>query len=191
MKAYDLRGESKDYLPANQGRGVEVVQTPCSGQEYKQTIEVRYLDGAATADRYISIEKPRRLQRACACFQLYKMEIYNRTGVRSRLKVRLLNVKWSRHHSMVAWCRARTRFLITEYNGFTTPRCSNASGHGNGKPTNTRCRTLTRFQEHRVDSARTEYIFCEIRSLEERVPQRVMFGEHVGVWSYSGGLEKD
>ena len=32
----------------------------------------------------------RRLQRAWACFQLYTVEIYDRPGVRLRLKVRLL-----------------------------------------------------------------------------------------------------
>ena len=49
-----------------------------------------YLGGAITADRELSIEITQRLQRAWACFQPYNMEIYDRPGVRLRLKVRLL-----------------------------------------------------------------------------------------------------
>ena len=53
-----------------------------AGQAYKQTIEFVHLGGAITADRDLSIEITRRLQRAWACFQRYKMEIYDRPGVR-------------------------------------------------------------------------------------------------------------
>ena len=59
-----------------------------AGQVYKQTIEFVYLGGAITADRDLSIEITQRLQRVLACFQRFKMEIYNRPGVRLRLKVR-------------------------------------------------------------------------------------------------------
>ena len=38
-------------------------------QVYKQAIEFVYLGGAITADRDLSIEITRRLQRAWACFQ--------------------------------------------------------------------------------------------------------------------------
>ena len=61
-----------------------------AGQVHKQTIEFVYLGGAITADKDLSIKITRRLQRAWACFQRYKMEIYDRPGVRLRLKVRLL-----------------------------------------------------------------------------------------------------
>ena len=63
------------------------------GQVYKQTIEFVQLGGAITADRDLSIEITRRLQRAWACFQRYKMEIYDRPGMRLRLKVRLLQAE--------------------------------------------------------------------------------------------------
>ena len=63
------------------------------GQVYKQTIEFVYLDGAITTDRDLSIELMRRLQRAWAYFQRYKMEIYDRPGVHLRLKVRLLKAE--------------------------------------------------------------------------------------------------
>ena len=64
-----------------------------AGQVYKQTIEFVYLGGAITADRDLSIEITRRLQRAWVCFQWYKMEIYDRPGVRLRLKVGLLKAE--------------------------------------------------------------------------------------------------
>ena len=97
-----------------------------ASQVYKQTIEFVYLGGAITADRDLSIEITRRVQRSWACFQRYKMEIHDRPGVRSRLNVRLLKAEvvetllygcmtWSPnkpdydrlrrvHHSMVLRC---------------------------------------------------------------------------------------
>ena len=95
-------------------------------QVNKQTIEFVHLGGAITADRDLSIDITRRLQRAWACFQRYNMEIYDRPGVRLRLKVRLLKAEvvetlrygcmtWSPkkpdfdrlrrvHHSMILRC---------------------------------------------------------------------------------------
>ena len=64
-----------------------------AGQVYKQTIQFVYLGGAITAGRDLSIEITRRLQRAWACFQRYKMELYDRPGVRLRLKVLLLKAE--------------------------------------------------------------------------------------------------
>ena len=64
-----------------------------AAQVYKQTIELVYLGGAITADRHLSIEISRRLQRARACFQRYKMEFFYSPGVRLRLKVRLLKAE--------------------------------------------------------------------------------------------------
>ena len=61
-----------------------------ASQEYKQNNRVCVLVGAMTADRDLSIEITRHLQRAWACFQRYKMEMYDRPCVRLRLKVRLL-----------------------------------------------------------------------------------------------------
>ena len=64
-----------------------------AGQVYKQAIEFVYSGGAITADRDSSIGITRRLQRAWACFQRYKMEIEDRPGVRLRLQVRLLKAE--------------------------------------------------------------------------------------------------
>ena len=79
-------------LETNGGRKVSFTIN-AAGQVYKQTIEFVYLGGAITADRDLSIETTRRLQRAWACFQRYKMEIYNRPGVRLRLKEGLLTAE--------------------------------------------------------------------------------------------------
>ena len=68
-----------------------------AGQVYKQTIDFVYLGGAITADRDLSIEITRRLQGAWACFQRYKIKIYDRPGVRFPLKVRLLKAEVSIH----------------------------------------------------------------------------------------------
>ena len=59
------------------------------GQVNKQKIEFVYLGGAITADRYLRINITRRLQKAWACFQWQKMEIYDHPGVRVLLQVRL------------------------------------------------------------------------------------------------------
>ena len=51
------------------------------------------MGGAITANKDLDIEIKQRLQRAGACFQRYKMKIYDRSGVRLRLKVRLLKAE--------------------------------------------------------------------------------------------------
>ena len=53
-----------------------------AGQVYKQTLEFVYLSGAITAGTDLRAETMRRLQRAWACFQRYKVEIFDRPGVR-------------------------------------------------------------------------------------------------------------
>ena len=62
------------------GGGKVSFTTNAAGQVYIQTIEFVYLGGSITADRDLSIEITRRLQRAWACFPRYKMEIYDRPG---------------------------------------------------------------------------------------------------------------
>ena len=79
--------------PQTKGGGKVSFTINAAGQVYKQAIEFVYLGGAINADRDLSIEITRRLQRAWACFQRYKMEINDRPGVRLRLKVRLLKAE--------------------------------------------------------------------------------------------------
>ena len=93
VRAYGLQGENKDYVSANQRRGEGVLDNQCSRPGIQTKIEFVYLSGAITADRDLGIEVTRRLQRAWACFQRYKTGIYDRPGVRLRLKVRLLKAE--------------------------------------------------------------------------------------------------
>ena len=50
-------------LQANNGRKVSVVIN-AAGQVYKQTLNFMYMGGAIIANRYLSIDITRRLQRA-------------------------------------------------------------------------------------------------------------------------------
>ena len=70
-------------MPGSQRRGECVLNNQCS-QPSIQTTEFVYLGGATTADRDLSIEITRRLERAWACFQRYKMGTYDRPGVSLR-----------------------------------------------------------------------------------------------------------
>ena len=108
-----------------------------AGQVYKQTIDFVYL-----GDRELSIEISRRLQRAWACFQRYKMEIYDRPGVGLRLKVRLLKAEVIETllYGCMTWSPNKP---MTGYDGFTTPCSSDASDGGNGSATTTPYRTPT------------------------------------------------
>ena len=62
-------------MPADYRWGEVSFTINAAGQVYQQTIEFVYLGGAMSADRELSIEMIRRLQRAWACFQRFKMEI--------------------------------------------------------------------------------------------------------------------
>ena len=170
-----------------------------AGQVYKQTIQfVVYLGGAITADRDLCIEITRRLQRAWACFQRYKMEIYDRPGVRLRLKVRLVKAEvvdtllygcmtWSPnkpdydrlrrvHHSMLlrrlGWRKRKRDDLTLSY-------------------ADALAKTASESIEAIVRKRRILSAGFVARMGEERLPQRVMFGEFVGDKGYSGGQEKD
>ena len=113
------------------GGGKVSLTINAASQVYKQTMEFVCLDVAITADRDLSIGIMRRLQRAWAYFQRYKIEIYDRPGVRLRSKVRLLKAEvaetllygcmtWSPnkldydrlrwvHHSMLLRCLGRRK----------------------------------------------------------------------------------
>ena len=87
---------------------------------------------------------------------------------------------------------------MTGYDGFTTPCSSNASDGGNGSTTT----TPLPYADALAKTA-SESIEAIVRKLgifsagfvahmgEERLPQRVMFGELVGGKGYSEGQEKD
>ena len=169
-----------------------------AGQVCKQTIEFVYLVGAITADRDLSIETTRRLQRAWACFQRYKMEIYDRPGVRLGLKVRLLKAEvvetllydcmtWSPkkpdydrlrrvHHSMLLRCLGWRKRKRDDH----TLSYADALA-----------KTAPESIEAIVRKRRILFAGLVARMGEKRLPQRVMFGELVGGKGYSEGQEKD
>ena len=184
-------------MPGNQRRGEGVLHNQCSRPGI-QTIEFVYLGGAIIADRDLSIELTRRLQRAWACFQRYKMGISDRPGVRLRLKVRLLKAEvvetllygcmtWSPgkpdydrlrrvHHSMLLRClgwrkRKRDDHPLSYADALAT--------------------TASESIEAIVRKRRILFAEFVARMGEERLPQRVMFGELVGGKGYSRGQAKD
>ena len=84
---------------------------------------------------------------------------------------------------------------MTGFDGFTIPCSSDALNDGNGGATTTpaivrlhACQDI--FQEHRGDSACTQYV-VRARMGKEHPPRTVMFGELVGGKGYSGRQEKD
>ena len=87
--------QEKTEIMCLQTQGVDKVSftSNAAGQVYKQTIGFVYMGRATTADRDLSTEIWRRLQRAWACFQRYKMQTYYRPGVRLRWKVLLLEAE--------------------------------------------------------------------------------------------------
>ena len=90
-RVYGLRGQNGDHVSSGQRWGGVSSTINAAGEKYKQRIEFLYLSGAISADRTLDVEITRRLQRAWVCVQRYKMEIYDRPGVRLRLKVRMLS----------------------------------------------------------------------------------------------------
>ena len=83
------------------------------------------------------------------------------------------------------------------YDGFTTPCSSDASDGGNGGAATTPYRTpaLAKTSSESIEAIvrKRRILFTGLVALmgEERLPQRVMFGELVGGKGYSGGQEKD
>ena len=192
--------EAKSEIMCLETKGGEKVSFTinAAGQAYKQTIEFVYLGGAITADRDLSIEITRRLQRAWACFQPYKMEIYDCPGVRLRLKVRLLKAEvvetlldgcmtWSPkkpdydrlrqvYHSMLLRCLGWRKRKRDDH----TLSYADALA-----------KTASESIEAIVPKRRILFAGFVAHTGEERLPQRVMFGELVGGKGYSGGQEKD
>ena len=166
VRACGLRGENRDHVLANQRR-MEGVVHQCSRPGI-QTIEFVYLGGAITADRDLSIELTRHLQRARACFQRYKMEIYDRPGVRLRLKVRLLKaeVVEALLYGCMTWSPNKPDYdRLRRVHHFMLLRCPGWRKRKRDDHTLSYADALAKTaSEHRGDSAQTEDIVCGIRS---------------------------
>ena len=69
VQAYGLRSNNRIICLGTKDGGNASFTINAASQVYKQTTEFVYLVEATTADRDLSIEKTRRLERAWACFQ--------------------------------------------------------------------------------------------------------------------------
>ena len=127
------------------GGGGGVVHHQCSRPDIQTNDRVVYLGGAISADRELSIEITRHLQRAWACLQRYKMEIYGRPSVRVRLKVRLLKTELIERlrYGCMTWSPNKSDY--TGYDRFTTPCSFDSLDGGNGSAMTTPSRTPTRL----------------------------------------------
>ena len=169
-----------------------------AGQVYKQTIEFVNLCGAITADRDLSIETTRRLWRTWVCFQRYKMEIYYPPRLRIRLKVRLLIaevvethfygcITWSPKKPDYDWLRRVHHYILLRCLGWRkrnrddyTPSYADALA-----------KTASQSIEAIVRKRRILHVGFVARMSEERLRQRVMFGELVGGKGYAEEQEED
>ena len=69
VRAYGLRGENRDYVPATQKAGGRCFSPSMQPARYtNEQSSFVYLGGAIIADIYLSIEITQRLQRAWTCF---------------------------------------------------------------------------------------------------------------------------
>ena len=157
-----------------------------------------YLGGAITADKDLSIGITWRLQRAWAYFQRHKMEIYYRPGVRLRLKVRLLKaeVVETLLHRCMTWSPNKPEYdRLRRVHHSMLLRCLGWRKRKIDDHTLSYADALAKTASENIDAIvrkrRILFAGSVERMGEERLPQRVMFGELVGGRGYSGGQEKD
>ena len=156
------------------------------------------MGGAITADRDLSIEITRLLQRVWACFQRYKVELYDRPGVRLRLKVRLLNaeVVETLLYGCMTWSPNKPDYdRLRRVHHFMLLRCLGWRKRKRDDHTlsyaDALAKTASESIEAIVRKRRILFAGFVARMGEERLPLRVMLGELVGGESYSVGPDKD
>ena len=147
-----------------------------------------YLGGAISADRELSIEITRCLQRAWECFQRYKAEIYDPQGVRLRLKVRMLKavietllygcVTWSPNEPDCDRLRRAVHPMLLV--GWREQKRNNHTL----SYSNALARTDFESIETTVRSRRVLLAGFEARMGEERLSRRMMFRDVYGVRIY-------
>ena len=180
------------------GGGKASFTISAAGQVYKQTIEFVYLVGAITADRDLSIEITRRLQRAWACFQRYKMEIYDRPGVRLRLKVRLLKaeVVESLLYGSMTWSPRKPDYdRLRRVHHSMLLRCLGWGKQKRDDDSLSYADALTKTASESIEAIvrkwRILFAIFVAHMGEDRLPQMVMFGELVGGNVCSGERDMD
>ena len=132
-----------------------------AGQAYKQTVEFVYLGGAISADWNLrSVEVTRRIQRAWACFGRYKMEIYDRSSVRLRRKVRMLKaeVLETLLYGCVTWSPSKADYGRLRKAHHQTRCSSDTSDDGSENTKTTSCSSMpTRFSGQIPRALRQRY----------------------------------
>ena len=189
--------EAKTEIMCLQTKGGRKVSftVNAAGQVYKQTMRFVCLGGAITADRELCIETKRGLGRAWACFQRCKMETYDRPGVRLRLKVRLL--KAAVIESLLYGCMTSSPNMpdydrLQRVHHSMLLRCLGWRKRKRDDHTLSYADVLAKTASESIEAIVRRILFAGFvaRMREERLPQRVMFGELVGGKEYSGGQEK-
>ena len=142
--------------------------------------------GAITADGYLNIAVTRRLQRARAYFQRYKMKIYHHPVVCLRLKVRLLKAEVAETllYSCMTWSPKKPDYdRLRRVNHSMPLRCLGWRKRKRADHTLSYADALAKKAFESIEAVvrkrRTMLAGCVARIGEERLPQRVMCGELV------------
>ena len=156
-----------------------------------------YLGGAISTDRLLSVEITRRLQRAWACFQRYKMEIYDHPDVRLRLKVRTLKAEVI--ETLLYWCVTWSPNKpyydrLRQVHHSMLLRCLGWRERKHDDHTLSSADVLAKTASESIETTqwkrRILFTGFVARIGEECMPQKVMFGELFGGNGYPGGQEK-
>ena len=126
------------------------------------------------------------------------MEIYDRPGVRLRLKVRLLKAEEVKTllYACMTWSPKKPDYdRLRRVHHAMLLRCLGWRNRKRDDHTlsyaDALAKTASESIEAIVRKRRILILGFVARMGEERLPQRVMFGEFVGGKGYSGGQEKD
>ena len=175
-------------LQTKDGGNVSFTVT-AAGQVYKPTTEFVRLGGDFSPDwTSLSVEITRQLQRAWACFVRYTMEIYDRPGVRLRLKVRMLSTEMIAMllYGCVSWSPSKADYgRLREVHHKMLLECTGWRKRKRGDHIISYSDALLRVTPESVETTvrRRRQVFAGLMTCmgEERLPKRVMFGEMVGV----------
>lgn len=143
--------------------------------------------GAISTSRDLSVQETRRLQRAWACLKRFTMGTYDRSGVRLRLKMRLLKaeVLETAMHGCVTWSPEPVNYPWSRKIHHSIPLRS-----ARRQPLILRRRPhQDRFGANRGNGAQTGMLFAAFnaRMGQERLQGRIMFRAMVRSKNYSLG----
>ena len=162
-----------------------------------RTIEFVYLSGAITAGRYLDFEILPPLYGASACFQWYKMEIYDRRGVRLRLKVQLLKAEVVETilYGCMTWSPNKPDYdRLRRVHHSMLLRCLGCRKQKRDDHTLSFADALAKTASERIEAIvrkrRALFAGFVARMGEERLPQRVILRSLLGVRATQGGKRR-